>query len=401
MFGFPPSLIAGGVTTNVEITSDEYIGDLFTYLGSPAGPVEVTFVVDNADAAEIIISQNFHPSSTFQFTAINGGRIIGTGGSGGSGGNDNGASGTRGNSGSDGGHAIYSNTFNVNVNVDNGYLLGGGGGGGGGSYNDTGTGGTPGGGGGGGAGWGNAAGGAAGNPTGTPVAQAGTAGSQTAAGSGGAGGTSLTNDGGDGASYGFAGTHGQFASPKSAVFGPVSGNGGAGGDAGSAFRPAGAATITFNGVKGETTLRSENRVKGEVDGYLNIPPIDEVIGFHVGIGHPQRSYGWEFENNTGGTLQKTDTDSGSVDLTTAWYVGNAITAGDYFVRVSPTTEGGNWTNEPTGTPGDWFQLSALRQWLVIRSTASGYAQAIFEIRRDDETLPAASGLLSAGVEYEP
>ena len=86
---------------------------------------------------------------------------------------------------------------------------------------------------------------------------------------------------------------------------------------------------------------------------------------------------------------------------TGWYVGNDVVSADYEIRVSPSTEGGSWSSEPAGTPGDWYLLSSTRTWDIVRSTSSGFGQAVFEIRRVDETLAAASGLLNAGVEWEP
>lgn len=396
MWGPFVSLWSGGKTEVVNVNIDEYIGNLWVYLNSPAGPVDVQFTVDNADAAEIIIPLDFHSESTFQFTAINGGRFVGTGGNGASGGDDNGATGTSGNSGQGGGHAIRSDTFGINIDIDDGFLLGGGGGGGGGSYDDTGAGGTPGGGGGGGIGWGDATGGAAGSPTGSPTADAGTAGSQLAAGMGGDGGSTGVNNGGDGGGWGLGGTYGQFASPKGAVFGTTQGNGGSGGNGGAAFYPVNGATITFNGASGEPTLRIQSRIKGETDGLLRLPD-DGILGFHVGIGHPSRTYGWTLIND--GTLREVNTDSGNTDYSTYWYV-NAVTAADYEVRAVAATEGGSWDSEP-GAAGTWFVLSSTRVWSITRSTTSGFAQSLFEIRRTDETDPCASGLLDAGVEWEP
>jgi len=396
MWRTPLSLFGGSGVASLTFTSDTYIGDLFAYLGSPSIAVEVTITADNADVAAIFISSSFDPASTFTFVGTNGGRFIGEGGAGGAGGDDNGATGTAGSKGGAGGAAIVS-ALNIDIDIDDGFLLGGGGGAGGGSY-DAGSGGTPGGGGGGGIGWGDAAGGAAGDPTGTPIASAGTAGSQTAAGNGGSGGTSLTNDGGDGGGWGLAGEYGQHANPTNNPLGVnnLRGNGGSRGSGGSAFSPLSGAVATFTGAKSQATLRTENRIKGETDGNLVLGDVS-ISGFHVGIGHASETYGFTFE--TDGDLTKINSDTGNT--TTSFWSGNAFTAANYEVRLTSDTKAGTW-DVSAGTDNDWLPLSSgTKTWTFATAASSQNAGAIYEIRRTDETLPTAGGRLKAVVVYEP
>jgi hypothetical protein len=402
MWRIPVSLFGGGGVVSLEFLIDEHIGDLFTYLGSPSAPVEVTITANNADVSSVWISSSFSSGSTFTLVGTNGGRFIGLGGDGDDGGDDDGASGSPGLNGSNGSAATNSSGFNVDIDIDDGYLIGGGGGGGGGSYNDTGAGGTPGGGGGGGIGWGDAAGGPAGSPTGSPVASAGSAGSQATAGNGGAGGSSGVNDGGNGGGWGLAGTEGDSANPcvDDLVAGICDGNGGSGGDGGSAFWPGGGAIMTFSGAKSEATLRTENRIKGETEGNVFLADLF-VIGNHVGMGHPSKTYGFLF--NTDGSITKRNTDTG--DTTTYWWStsGAAVTGADYEVRyLASTAAGDGWDTEPTPiVPDAWFSLGSQRIYTYATPDATKTAGAMFQIRRTDETLPVASGHLQAYTTYEP
>jgi hypothetical protein len=403
MWRIPLSLLGGGGVFDVEPALDTYIGDLWVYLGSPSEPVAVIVRANAVDLAEIIIPPDFAAGSTFDFIATNNGRFIGTGGVGGDGGNDNGATGTSGDGGYSGGHAIQSDSFAVSIDIDDGFLLGGGGGGGGGSYDDTGAGGTPGGGGGGGAGWGDAIGGAAGSPTGSPLGAAGAAGSQTAFGAGGAGGSSGTNDGGDGAGYGYGGTYGQFANPSTGLFGsPSSGNGGYGGRAGAAFFPVNLATPTFNGAKSESTLRTESRLKGEIDGVLNLY---DQFSIATIISSGTHTVGFDFLADSGGTLRKINTQSGNSDYSGLWYEGNSITPGDYEVRTVPGTMAGSWDISGE-VDGDWIAISSFRAWEVSATDTIDSAASLFQIRRagdtgggDEGTM--SSGFLAAVIEFEP
>jgi hypothetical protein len=403
MWRIPISLIGGSGVFDVEPEIDTYIGDLWVFLGSPSEPVDVVVRANNVDLAEIIIPADFAAGSTFQFTATNNGRFIGTGGAGGAGGDDNGNQGTKGGGGGSGGHAIQSDTFAVNIDIDDGFLLGGGGGGGGGSFNDTGLDGTPGGGGGGGIGWGDAAGGAAGSPTGSPIATAGTAGTQTSAGGGGAGGTSGTNNGGSGSGYGYGGTYGQFANPSTGIIGGSgAGNGGSGGRAGAAFFPENLAPPTFNGAKSEATLRAELRLKGETDGVLNL---FDITSFAVIVSSGTDTVGYGFLADSGGTLQRINTESGNQNLTNSWYEGNSITPGDYEVRTVVGTGGQVW-DLTGGADGTWVAISSLLTWSVSATDVRDSASSLFQIRRAGDTGggdegTAASALLIAIIEFEP
>lgn len=129
-----PLIIAGGGAVTLTITSDTLIGNLHTFLGSPTGQQAINILIDGADVGDVQITTDFAAGSTFTFQCINGGRILGLGGDGGKGANRPVASNTynSGNKGSPGGHAIDSQ-YDVNIDIDDGYLFGGGGGGGGGS----------------------------------------------------------------------------------------------------------------------------------------------------------------------------------------------------------------------------------------------------------------------------
>lgn len=151
-FRIPQALIAGGGSTRLTITSDTLIGNLHTFFGSPPGPRDVVLTVDGADVGDVRITLDWAPGSTFEIVCINDGRVLGLGGDGGAGGSDFGSTGDPGEHGADGGAAIAS-AYNVSIDVDDGYLLGGGGGGGGGAYADNGADGDSGGGGGGGQGF--------------------------------------------------------------------------------------------------------------------------------------------------------------------------------------------------------------------------------------------------------
>lgn len=405
MWRIPISLLGGGGVFDVEPIADTLIGDLWIYLGSPSDPVEVTLRANNVDLAAIDITTDFAAGSTFTLVATNGGRFIGTGGNGGAGGDDDGATGTPGTYGADGGNAVVANTFNVSIDIDDGYLFGGGGGGGGGSYDDTGTGGTPGGGGGGGVGWGDALGGAAGSPTGSPLGVAGTNGSQTVVGGGGNGGSTGTNDGGDGGDWGYAGIFGQFANASTNRFAAnQQGNGGSGGNGGSAFAPDNGSTATFSGAKSEATLRSEGRIKGETDGRLELFNEIAVTGFISGAGSDE--VGFTLLNT--GVFRKQGSAS-NTDYTTAWWVGNSFTPGDYFVMAPSSTEGGTtgWTTDP-GASDVWYALTSGESFKLSTTSASGAACGVIQIGRtgghsgvDPNPTAQASGLLLTGIEYEP
>jgi hypothetical protein len=131
MWRIPPPLVAGiGDAQSALITSDTYVGDLYTYLGSPSGRQDVTITVDGADAGEIIITNAWTAGSTFTFIATNNGRILGMGGAGGAGAPDLGATGDVATAGTSGTAAITNQgNYSVAIDADDGYIYGGGGGG--------------------------------------------------------------------------------------------------------------------------------------------------------------------------------------------------------------------------------------------------------------------------------
>jgi len=380
MWRIPSPLISGSGADIVEtITSDTYIGDLYTYLGSPAGVKAVVLTVDAANAGEIIISNSFAIGSTFSFIAINGGRILGVGGNGGIGGADFGATGEAGGSGSSGSAGIKNfGTYPVSINVDDGYLFGGGGGGGGGAYTDTGTGGDAGGGGGGGQGFNGGAGGTVGPYLGVPAPVAGTAGTISTAGAGGAGGgTSIVDGaGGGGGTWGLGGKTGR--SSNIASFGSLGSYfyyGGNGGDAGDAYNGVSAATLS--GVASETALRAAGRILGEFNRpKLVLPNFFSFDGSSATAGNIGISF-----QSTGATLEINSTKSTSPS--TVYYLTNGEgTGSNYEVRVrglSGDVDGSFATQ--AAVPGTWVDISTLRQWYwsVLNQTKA----ALFEIRRAD------------------
>jgi hypothetical protein len=386
MWRTPLPLIAGAQANFVEtFTADEYIGDLYAYLGNPTGVVILDWTVDSADLGEIIIPNTFAVGSSFNFTLINGGRILGEGGDGNSGGMDLGATGEAGENGFDGTAAIQADGHDVTVDCDDGFLLGGGGGGGGASYFDTGVGGDAGGGGGGGQGWTGGAGGAGGNPSiGLPPPSPGTAGTRIMQGAGGAsGGTSGSQLGGDGGAWGSGGGVGASSDLISASGGFFY-YGGVGGQAGAAFEGSGCAEITFGGVKNEATLRSENRVKGETVGpYINMISLNSASMVVTPLA--TETVGWRF--NTNGNLVRLNSESGDTTYTTRWTngTGTASHGDDYEVREF-YHEGDAWTK--TGAAiNTWAALTALRDWSITETapTARVVAAGSFEIRRADAT----------------
>lgn len=385
MWRVPVPLIAGvsGAVTET-FTADEYIGDLYAYLGSPTGIVTLNWTVDAADLGEIIIPNTFAPGSSFTFTLINGGRIVGEGGNGGVGGPDLGATGEAGSPGADGTAAIQADGHDVSVDCDDGFLLGGGGGGGGGAYNDTGTGGDAGGGGGGGQGWSGGSGGAGGNPSfGLPPPDDGTAGTRMAPGAGGDGGgtSDVASRGGTGGAWGSGGALGASTEMLSTT-GVMFYYGGAGGQAGAAFEGSGGAEITFTGAKNEATLRSENRVKGETgEPYVNMLQLN--IASMVVTPMATETVGWEFERD--GNLVRINTESGDTTYTDRWTngTGPAAHGDDYEIREIEH-DGDPWTTTGAGV-GTWVALSATREWSITETAPSARETAAgsFEIRRAD------------------
>lgn len=394
MWRIPLPLFAGnsGIFTTT-FTADEYIGDLFQYLGQPTGPVTVNFTADGVDLGEIIITNEFQPGSTFTFNAINGGRIVGEGGNGGDGGADFGASGDSGTRGQDGTPAIRSNGFNVNVNVDAGFLLGGGGGGGGGAYTNTDPilgNGDAGGGGGGGQGWSGGVGGSGGNPsTGFPGPTDGGDGTRVGPGGGGdAGGvTAASGAGGDGGIWGAGGDTG-----RSSVPGLIGGSfvliGGIGGQAGEAFLGTNGATINLTGSKSEATLRSEGRIKGETAELVIDLPNNYLSLALLIMGDTNITVGSTFRSD--GDLAKIDSRVADVLNPEFWLNGTLVGVGsNYDIRRRGLSQDGTgtWFTAPAETT--WTSLST-NQGLLLQETypASVTATALVEIRRAD--LPAGS-----------
>jgi hypothetical protein len=275
-------------TTTIQktFTSDTYIGDLWVLCGSPSGQQIVSITADNCDLGEVIITADWTLGTTFQFNILNGGRICGIGGDGGAGGDDNGTWGTKGLNGTNGAAALASVGFPINIDIDNGFLLGGAGGGGGGSSFDSipvGPGGDadPGCGGGGGAGFSITSGGPAGSPTGTPIGTYGANGGSAGPGAGGVpGGGDATTQGGRGGNWGACGEPGYNDRLANMLR-----YGGVGGYPGKAFDGTGGATLTYTGAKSEATLRSENRIEGQtIDPNLSLIDVYEVFIANPGVG---------------------------------------------------------------------------------------------------------------------
>lgn len=376
MWRIPVSLIAGGTETIVTIIEDTLIGNLWTFMGSPSGPQTVILTVDGADVGDVQITADWAGGSTFEIICINNGRLLGLGGDGGDGGDDFGASGSAGLAGGTGGHALTSDGFTVNLDIDDGFMFGAGGGGGGGGYSSTNN--SPGGGGGGGQGFSVTTGGAAGSPTGTPIANPGQDGGQTGAGNGGAGGDVGNNDGGAAGTWGYGGTLG----------GHVAIRAGQGGSAGAAYF--GSGTLVHSGAKNESQLVSEGRILGDIGFYISLP--NAIINFAIDAG--SKTGGFLFVNDSIGTLRKVNSISGNVNYTDWWAVGT-VTPADFEVRDVVGTRTGTWTNDPTGAEGDWRTLdTASLQWDLVATGIDTVSQA-FEIRRtSDSGGIVASGYLS-------
>ena len=391
MWRIPLSLIAGQQNSFIQtFSADEFIGNLYTYLGSPTGQVSVNWTIDGCDLGQIEIPNNFGVGSTFTFTCIKNGRILGVGGDGGDGGTDFGATGEGGTPGSNGGFALSSDGFAVNVNIDDGYLFGGGGGGGGGSYEDTGTGGDAGGGGGGGQGYNGGTGGIAGNNIGLAPASNGANGTRNNAGAGGVqGGLSNPNSGGDGGVWGSGGQTGKTTDIRS-LTGIGFYRGGVGGRAGHAFLPANGGSITYSGAKSEATLRSEGRVKGLVStfipAYNGSGAQNESVNISVaGLNNA----GIIFELN--GNLSKGNLSASPTLLTNRWLTAtNGTEAAKYEIRERNNqgniTTGqdvdGTWSTRVNVTPGTWSALTVDRQQSFALNNFNTSA-TLMEIRRND------------------
>lgn len=383
MWRIPLPLFGGGVSDSIEVelTEDTYIGDLFTYLGSPTGRQDVILTADGTDVGEIIISTAWELGSTFEFIAVNGGRFVGVGGDGGDGGDDVGASGTAGNNGLTGGAAIRrTGNYPISLDVDAGFIYGGGGGGGGGAYTDTGAGGDAGGGGGGGQGFVvppnvySGRGSPGGSQIGIPSPTRGAPGTISGSGAGGTA-NSATSYGGDGGAWGLGGKTGR--SSNIVEFGALKYNGGIGGGAGRACT----APVTFSGAKSEATLRSEGRILGDVGAGLILPGTSySSYAFELG-GTPAANMGITFQSD-GASLQINNKKSGVIPTASTTYF--APNGADYQVRHRNLTgdlDGAAWTVE-AAAPGTWITISANRTW-YYSFTGFGNHAALFELRRSD------------------
>lgn len=381
-----PSLWNGDLPVDIEVTYtvNTLIGNLWTHLGSPAGPKSVQITVDGATIGDVDVTADWTGGSTFTFICINGGRIVGLGGNGGAGGPDYGSTGEAGSPGTDGTRAISSDGFQIDLDIDDGYLFGGGGGGGGGSFTDNGATGTPGGGGGGGQGYSATAGGTAGLANGFPPSDDGDGGSIGGPGIHGDGGLGVepSSNGGDG---GVWGSGGQAGNSSDLLFGAGFAflyYGGLGGRGGQAFEPVNTGTLNLNGAKSEATLRSEGRIKGETDadavnlpGFLQNEPVD------VG----SITAGFRFDSD-GDLTETSNVGGGDVENTVYWIDGTTVSIGDrYQVRIRNTAssddQSGTWGTQPA-VQGTWSSLSANRLWDFTSVSDDGIA-ALFEIRRDD------------------
>lgn len=381
MWRIPVSLIAGGGETLLNFTSDTWVGDLWTYIGSPALPVEVSITADGCDVGGIYVSANFAAGSTFQCTAINGGRFIGKGGDGGTGADDLGSSTQNGGHGFAGGHAISSEGFTINVDVDDGFLFGGGGGGGGAAGVDLGATADAGGGGGGGIGFTGQGGfGGEGGNGSSPSAKDGLDGSSSAVGAGGSGGgtSTATAVGGDGGFWGEAGKRGYYDGTTR--------RGGSGGIAGNAFAPiSGAASVNFNGTLTESQLRSSGRVLGETVGQIILQSArtsraQSALGNSVNVGFAFESDGELNIINTvsGGGIQSGYYWRDTINAT--GFESNFVVA-NYEILREAATRTGTWDNTSNFASEDtWLSLSASPQVYDTSTTISAAAQ-LFKIRR--------------------
>lgn len=381
MWRIPAPLIAGGGNFTETFTADEYIGNLYTYLGSPSSPTVVNWQIDGCDLGEIIIPNTFAPGSSFSFTCVNGGRILGEGGAGGVGGADFGTTGDTAGNGNSGTPAISSNGFNVSLNIDDGFLFGGGGGGGGGAYSAQTGYGHPGGGGGGGQGWSGGSGGSAGAPSGVPSAANGGPGSRVGAGAGGSGAAIIddpvNNDGGAGGTWGLGGRTGIITDLLDA-----SGNflyyGGLGGQAGAAFSGFNGGSLTLTGSSSETTLRSQGRILGQTSAPYLLSPF-----FHIVSVTSVQTGGIRFE--TDGDLTKVKP---TPETQTAFWLNGSLAAvgSNYEARVTnltlqPNAKDGTFSTS-AAADGTWISISAAREWNKAFAGADRVA-ALFDVRRND------------------
>lgn len=382
MWKKPLSLVSSGPSIERTITIDALVGNLHTYLGAPTGTQAVSVIVDGADAGDIQITTDWAAGSTFTITAINGGRILGLGGRGASGGIEWGTGGDAGSHGIAAQAAISSNGFAVDVDVDDGYLLGGGGGGGGGSAEDLGVFAYAGGGGGGGAGFSVTNGGAAGAQTGVYTAPTpGGTGGPTGPGGGGVAGGGGKGFGGNGGVWGSGGQGGgsdeMFQGTGFYLYG------GRGGDAGAAFGTTNGAVVTLTGAKSEATLRTEDRLKGTID---TIVSSMGNFQFNTDSDAASTTHGYTFAST--GSLLNIDS-SGSVAVSGKWTSATiAANVGDDFEirirNINTDDTDGTWDANP-GPDGTWFALSSNQTWTFTNGAGARTTASFFEIRHVTQT----------------
>lgn len=396
MWRIPAPLIAGGGAQSLYFTSDTWIGDLWTYMGSPSQPVTVLITADAADVGGIYVSADFTAGSTFQIDVINGGRLVGEGGNGGAGGDDLGASATSGTGGVDGGHALASEGWVIDVDLDDGFLLGGGGGGGGGSGADRGATADAGGGGGGGQGFNGGTGGAGGSGS-TPVADDGTAGSVSAPGAGGGGGgvTAPFPDGGGGGNWGESGTRGYHQSATGNIV-----KAGIGGAAGNAFGPiSGSAAINYIGALTEAQLRTAGRISGETEGFIKMHSDETAFG----ADSIPFTLGWQWAIN--GVLTRVNSDSGNTVMSGYYWRDtlNGTATANYdntlyeIVQDSATEASGSGWDAEFPTQDAYYALN-LQRTLSITDAAFLKPGQVVRIRRVGEAGDLAMGFYSCEME---
>jgi hypothetical protein len=404
MWNVPLALFNSESYIDIYCTLDTLIGDLYAFLGSPSTPNNYNIIVDGCALGDVNITGSFPVGTTFQFTCINDGSIDGLGGDGGQGGglisefvpNQTAAP------GANGSHAISSNTFDVGINIDNGYLRGGGGGGGGGGgLPSPAT--SPGGGGGAGAGFSITAGGLPGLPLTYPPATAGGNGGNLGPGVGGVGGggSGTGADGGAGGNWGSGGTLGDSGDP---AFTSFLGNflqwwgGGAGGGSGNAFYASAnnLATVTFNGSKSEATLRAESRLLGETEMRIMLPPLLATrVSIETAHTNPTNGVGYTFLNDGSATEW-----SGFAGIRSWQLVAGEFTLGgsiphaagngdNYLVRASARANTSidsifaePWDNT-AGAAGTWIPLTSDQAWTFdIAASGTRINLSYFEIQRD-------------------
>ena len=384
------SLQSTGSVNTFTCTEDIFVGNLHNFLGNPAGPQDVTFIVDGCDVGLFRITADWDGGSTFVIQCINGGRVLGLSGTGGVGGNDFEATGTAGQPGGQGQPALQSDGFTVDIDIDDGFLLGGGGGGGGGGWQRT-AGfpillGNPGSGGGGGQGFLSVPGALPGTFNFLPAGNPGGGGGLNGPGAGGAGaGANQFPAGGAGGGWGSGGRTGHSQDPLN-FNGGLSFNGGVGGRGGQAFRQINGATLNLIGAKSEATLRTEGRIRGETAfkqvalNATSLQVFDNSLGTVI--------VGWLWDNNGNLTKVKFPGTGGPV---AGFWSDAPLQVGfgdDYEVRISSrpglsTDREGTITTFPA-SDGTWVDLVNGKQWSAVSGGAGINAWgALFEVRRKD------------------